>query len=118
MGAKGKQDADKTLKIESVRKLIVFDLKRTVAECEKIQARVNCPPVFYHKLGSQFTYKMKLVGVIDHAGGAKNGHYTARCRTRNGWYRFDDEKPVAEKLDKQGCSTDSELRREYQHMRA
>ena len=35
----------------------------------------------------------KHIGIVDHHGSSRGGHYTAQCRSvvTNDWYRYDDE---------------------------
>lgn len=32
----------------------------------------------------------ELYAVVDHIGSLRNGHYTAKIKDENGWYKFDD----------------------------
>jgi ubiquitin carboxyl-terminal hydrolase 2/21 len=93
------EEAEKTLEIQKLPKVLVLHLKRFVGlQFEsKLDIAINIPlqlemgPYLVNKSGPG-TSVYSLYGVANHSGTAYGGHYTALCKhVHSGqWYSFDD----------------------------
>merc|ERR1712072_1385487 len=69
----------------------------------KIQDLLNFPLKFTRSFdGGKTNVTATLVSSVEHSGVAGGGHYIAKCKTKRGWYLFNDlHQGLAQKLSPQ-----------------
>ena len=116
---KTKVDASKMLKIWTLPKVMIIQLKRFNTRLRKNNRHISCPmklnmtkyvthPAAHDNNGNVGLQMYNLVGVIEHSGTLTGGHYTAKCKVNGGvgWKLFNDA-TVSTIPDKEVITTNS-----------
>lgn len=96
-----KVEATKILKIWTVPKILIIQLKRFNYDLRKKNQHIQFPihlnmtkyithPVARDEHGQIGLQMYELIGVIEHSGNLTGGHYIAKCKTKIGWKTFND----------------------------
>jgi ubiquitin carboxyl-terminal hydrolase 8 len=100
---KTKVNASKELKIWTLPKVLIIQLKRFNTRLRKNNRHISCPmklnmtkyvthPASQQENGDVGLQLYNLIGVIEHSGNLQGGHYTAKCKVDGGvgWKMFND----------------------------
>lgn len=98
---KSKVEATKMLKIWTIPKVMIIQLKRFDLRLKKNNRHIQFPevlnmtkyithPVAHDSDGNIGLQMYDLIGVIEHSGTLTGGHYISKCKTGNQWKSFND----------------------------
>ena len=98
---KTKVQATKILKLWTVPKVLIIQLKRFNQQLQKNNTHIEFPkllnmtkyithPVAHDSDGNVGLQMYDIIGVIEHSGTLSGGHYVAKCKINETWKLFND----------------------------